>query len=478
MFMYQDLHELHLYCGWTIFACSILHSIAHLARWGQQGNLYLLFHHFSGISGLIIIATCLLICIPMTLWRDQIKYEIRKKAHYLFIVFALALCFHTPASAIPNGGFTAYVFGAILLWYFLDASYCYFFMTEKIETTNFRVLPSGVRMDMNVSERFHGLGDKGGFCYVCLPWVDKNQWHAFSLFENPSNPAERQIFMLKAGDWTSQVHRMLQRNTVRPVWVQGPFPTPYDSASLYDNTVLVASGIGITPALSVIRAHKSSRRINLIWAVRDRHLLEFFLQHLYLDNQGWNLIFYTGQEQLSESRFNLFMNTNVCIIEGRPKLRQVIPNIIYGIESGMGLPERYNPEVKTAASEMLIDLLSLPEDNTSVTSEQAESLAFYAAELGFHMSTESITEDFRRASMGSDKQSRCSSRTIVKNLAIGFRPWEPRCDARQFVMSLDKSLVIPTWGILYCGGARQVEQDLRKISDEFRIQIHIESFGW
>jgi ferric-chelate reductase len=286
MFMYKDLHELHIYCGLTILFFSCMHTIFHLARWAEQGNLYLVYTHFSGITGLIIILSCLLICVPMTIFKDRIRYEIRKRMHYLFILFAFALCFHTPTSAIPNGGFTAWVFGILLVWYFLDATYCYFFMTEKINTTNFRVLPSGVRMDMSVSKRFQKCGEQGGYVYVCLPWVSKTEWHAFSLFKNPENPAERQIFVLKTGDWTSKVHSVLQRNTVRPVWVNGPFPSPYNNAEAYDNQILVASGIGITPALSVIQAHKNSRRINLIWAVRDRHLLEFFLKHLYLDHEG------------------------------------------------------------------------------------------------------------------------------------------------------------------------------------------------
>ena len=475
--MYRDLHELHLYCGWTIFVFSIIHSVAHVARWSQQGNLYLLFHHFSGISGFVIILSCLIICIPMAMCKGTIKYEIRKFVHFLFLAFALALCFHTPVSAIPNGGFTAYVFSILLVWYMLDTFYCFFFMTEKIETTNFRVLPSGVRMDMNVSKRFQKMGANGGYCYVCLPWVDKHQWHAFSLFENPSNPAERQIFMQKTGDWTTKVHRMLQRSTVRPVWVQGPFPSPYDRASSYDNTVLVASGIGITPALSVIRAHKDSRRINLIWVVRDHHLLEFFLRHLYLDHQGWNLIFYTGKTKLSEAHIVIQANSNVCLIEGRPRLREVVPNIIYGIESGLGLPERYNPEVMNVATEMLLDVLSLPDDESSVTSEQAENLACYAAELGFHLPRD-ISEELQRSPEGYRQHRRRKSEVIMQNLGIGFRPWETHDGAARYVKNLDRKLVIPTGGILYCGGARQVENDLLQISDEFKIQIHIESFAW
>ena len=100
---------------------------------------------------------------------------------------------------------------------------------------------------------------------------------------------------------------------------------------MYDNQILVASGIGITPALAAINAFKSSRRINLIWAVRDPEMLEFFLEHLYLDHDGWNLIFYTGAAPLKPSMER--GNANIRVIKGRPNLPSLIPNVIYGNES-------------------------------------------------------------------------------------------------------------------------------------------------
>ena len=147
-------------------------------------------------------------------------------------------------------------------------------------------------MTMKVSDNFQRRGNHGGYGYACLPWVEKNQWHAFSLFENPRDPKERQMFMLNCGDWTNSVHAALQRNTVRPMYIMGPFSSPYKNADAYDNQILVASGIGITPALSIIRCHKDFRRTNLIWAVRDVSMLEFFLEKMYLDHDRWNLIFY------------------------------------------------------------------------------------------------------------------------------------------------------------------------------------------
>ena len=94
--------------------------------------------------------------------------------HYFFYVFAVALMFHAPASALPNGGFAPIVFGTMIVWYFLDMMYCMVFMSERIDTTIFDVLPSGVQMTLAVSERYI-TSFTGGYCYICLPWVDKTQ---------------------------------------------------------------------------------------------------------------------------------------------------------------------------------------------------------------------------------------------------------------------------------------------------------------
>jgi NAD(P)H-flavin reductase len=176
---------------------------------------------------------------------------------------------------MPNGGFIAPVLGSCIVLYTLDACYVYFFMCEKIETTAFHVLSSGVRISFDPSDRFQkSIVKRGGYAYINIPWISDKQWHAFSLFEDPHNPSTRQMFLQKSGDWTNAVHAALSRDTVRPCWIKGPFPSPYSQASSYDHHILVATGIGITPALATINALKSSRRINIIWVVRDAEMLE------------------------------------------------------------------------------------------------------------------------------------------------------------------------------------------------------------
>ncbi|KAL3816921.1 hypothetical protein ACHAXA_009116 [Cyclostephanos tholiformis] len=262
----NQAHEHHAHAGAYLAFDVWVHTLFHVLRWTSQGNLSLLWTSAAGLSGLIAVIATPLIAFPMMYYKDRLGYEVRKGLHFLFYLFAIGLCFHVPTNAVPNGGYIAPVLGTCILLYTLDAWYVYFFMCEKIETTAFRVLTSGVRMSMGVSERFRGsAAARGGFAYVNIPWINDKQWHPFSLFEDPHDPSTLQVFLLKNGDWTNAVHKSLSRDTTRP---------PYSQVSSYDNQILVASGVGITPALAAISAFKSSRRINLIWAVRDAEMLE------------------------------------------------------------------------------------------------------------------------------------------------------------------------------------------------------------
>jgi hypothetical protein len=404
MYMFKDSHHLHVYSGHFIFWSGLIHSLFHILRWADQGNMYLLVQNRGGLSGLVALIFLLFICIPMMFqfFRRRITFENRKFLHYGFYGMAIALAFHAPPSALPTGGFCAYVFPILLGWYTLDLLFVIFFMTEKVTTPIVQVLPTGVHMAMTVSNKFHARGNHGGIAYICLPWVSRNQWHAFSLYENNHTEMQREVFMSTTGDWTEQVHKEFQRNTVRPVWIQGPFLTPYSNAESYGNQIMVASGIGITPALSIIRAHKESRRTNLIWAVRDPNMLEFYLEHSYLDHTGWNLIFYTGNEPLNPALEEL--NTNVRIIKGRPKLAAVIPNVIYGIETGTGIPERYLPQNMLQVQERLLDVMYELKDTKMSNRKKllelkkvAQSEGFLFTNLIAQLENDNVEEESRRA---------------------------------------------------------------------------------
>ena len=144
------------------------------------------------------------------------------------------------------------------------------------------------------------------------------------------------VCMAVGGDWTKRLHDQVERPTRRPAWISGPFASPYATAVDYDNLILVASGIGITPAMSIITTYKETRRANLIWVCRDASLLEFYLDKCRFDDDGWTLVFYTGKRKLQLPNQ---LAPTVLIFHGRPDLPHIVREIIVGVESGNGLPE-------------------------------------------------------------------------------------------------------------------------------------------
>lgn len=541
MFTYDDLHELHVFCGWVCMTDGCIHTIMHLTRWIVQGNFELVVESRTGLSGLISVICILLVGLPMG-WeriRSRIRFETRKYIHYLFVVFCIAMAFHAPISGWPNGGFAPLVFPILILWWALDTMYVCFYMTERIGTSVFHVVPTGVQLTMKVSERFQRNAPDGGYCYINLPWISKTQWHAYSLFENPANPAERQIYMQKLGDWTIDVLGALQRDTHRPVWICGPFSSPYDNAAESDNQILVAGGIGITPAISVMRKHQDSRRSNLIWACRDPHMLEFFVKHGEFSRRGWNMIFYTGKQALYVGDTSEVVTSNgalVHIVRARPNLEDLIPNIIYSIESGEYVPEAFISEIKADAIAQLQEKLD-ELDELSLTSQQKMTeLINYSNDLGFlftDLMAEIVKDDknadllaptasdgeekkeSNRATMLSKIQGYKSTArmTVRKSMARGtlgpkaglrsratatwkavesgmdtwmedfeanmFKPWkEDSSEAREYVDSLDRKRVLETWGCLYCGGQGPLANALRKTTKQYGLSVALESFKW
>ncbi len=232
------------------------------------------------------------------------------------------------------------------------------------------------------------------------------------------------------------------------------------------------------------------------------------MDHLYLNNDGWILIFYTGKQPLSPALEN--SNNNIKIIKQRPDLYNVIPNIIYGIEAGVGVPEKYNPAEKRHVKEVLAKKLNDLEELGLTEDEIMEELTSLAHQNGFLLSNifqdescpgKGILQVIKENFANDDKQTtaygnkgpelrqrpntkdyqRLQQRQIRKQASLvedGYNPWEPQQNAAAFVKNLDKKSVKKTWGLLYCGGNKPVENTLREISAEFRIALYPESFAW
>lgn len=148
-----------------------------------------------------------------------------------------------------------------------------------------------------------------------------------------------QIFMTPTGDWTKEVYEeVTDYHQLRHCWVKGPYVSPYSAVSNFSNLVLVASGIGITPALGVMGQYKGNSRTKiLIWSTRCPMMLKFFVP-LFEKDATIAIIYYTGKEILSDAELKgLSSSKNIFIQRSRPSsLTATVTTVITSIESLTG----------------------------------------------------------------------------------------------------------------------------------------------
>ncbi|KAH8072411.1 oxidoreductase [Aureococcus anophagefferens] len=335
--------------------------------------------------------------------RKKVRYEVRKGLHTAgALAMGIAVALHAPKSVV------AYVVGPALAVYAADVLYQVFALTFHIETTVFHRLERGVQLSFENPPGFRA--DAVGYVYVMIPWIAKDQWHAFSLYQSPEHPGYSSV--------------------------------PYATASNFDNLVLVASGIGITPAINILAAAKETRRCNLLWMCRDASLVEFYLSAVEFDDDGYTVVYYTGKRELCVDTSRL--PARVLVFAKRPNLPRAIQGLIHAIETGTGLPEdavQASEEAKARASDAhrrQSEPGDAPMDRFAAASHESSKNSVSAADI------------FGEAGVDVDREA-----------------FFDACGAR-----------LSRWEILDCGGAQPVVDALTKFSREFFISFRKEKFDW
>lgn len=282
---------------------------------------------------MIAIGVTPLIILPMAVpyLRSRISFEWRKLMHYLCIVWAIALMCHAPQRIF-------WLIGVPFVIYVADKMVQVFSVTHLTESAYFQ--PLGDHSCIVSFENPPGFGrQNSAYVYLMLPWLSKYQFHAFTVFPC-SKPNHSSVCINKCGDWTGTLVDTIHVPTHKPAFVIGPFLSPFSSPAMDgENLVAVASGIGVTPAISLIKQYSNtSRRLNLIWICRDAALIEHFLQNVDFGCDGYTLVFYTGKERslvLGED-----VPPNIFVFNGRPNLERAISGIILSIATGICAPEK------------------------------------------------------------------------------------------------------------------------------------------
>ena len=146
-----------------------------------------------------------------------------------------------------------------------------------------------------------------------------------------------QVFISPIGDWSKGLYnQVIGRKQLQSCWVRGPFTSPYFVAHEYGHFVMVASGIGITPALGVMGQFPGfSRTKILVWCTRSKDMLMFFAP--LLKDAHLTVVFYTGKQKLELYELAIIQSYGNIFVEQKraESLTGTIASLIIQFENNM-----------------------------------------------------------------------------------------------------------------------------------------------
>jgi hypothetical protein len=533
---FSDYHRVHSLFGVIVGIESASHSFFHVLRWARRrDDIQLLWTSTTGITGLVAILLCPFIVLPMTVpyLKRRMTFEWRKGLHYLSILWGAALMCHAPERIFWLIGIPVFVYAS-------DKMAEGLFKTHLVESAHFQRL--GDTSCIISFENPPGFGKQNSaYVYLMLPWLSKYQFHAFTVFPC-TKPNHSSVCIHKCGDWTTKLMKTITTPTHKPAFVVGPFLSPFSSPAMdSENLVAVASGIGVTPAISLIKQYSStSRRLNLIWICRDAGLVENFLQNVEFGSDGYTLIYYTGRDRSLILKDDL--PPNVFIFTGRPNLERTISGIISSIATGEGLPEELQNRVITRTpaemrsklllekalsiytmdqlcdytikasnhynegSQPLVDLVNyqgvlstmrhlLGDDCDVVTDQITRNFEKVDSDddcrlnrdefedfLGLMLRGSDTNEELASVKRGLKRMSTCrdmfESGRAVSNSSEDEQSKDEFGIKKYLYGDEDGKFAAKNWNMLYCGGSQPVLDQLKAFKRKFGVGLSVEKFDW
>ena len=150
----------------------------------------------------------------------------------------------------------------------------------------------------------------GQYVFLYLPLINPFQLHPFSLVSVPERGSTASVIIEVQKGWTSSLKKsIIKGNSFKHVWIDGPYgkvDIPFFERTPF--VVLIAGGVGITPALSLLQGIRHTKtpipsRVHLIWTCRNQALFTEFAQEVGsilkdTDNVSLALqVYHTGESE-------------------------------------------------------------------------------------------------------------------------------------------------------------------------------------
>ncbi len=332
---------IHRYAGTSIAIFTIVHTVSHYVNFytaqklGINTTIRIHYDTYAGISGHIMLMSLFTLLIYSGRYFRTYLYDKFNFYHKFYWVMFFAFLFHGVGCFVKmnNGKCAPYYsdayFVPVLLIFLIERMYRWTRKPVFINKTVFFDDACAIYFTKNTLRYLPGQ-----YLLINYPQIDKT-YHPFTITSCPESEDHISVVIRGLGDWTkkfkeiqSNLDQVTNQNWIN---IDGPFSSPCDRVNDFDDLIFVATGIGITPFISIMKNYtfnyeKSEgvveKRITLIWINRENENFDWFDEEL---------------KEISESVPENYLGINVYLTESffEPSLVKEIsygeqPNYIQG----------------------------------------------------------------------------------------------------------------------------------------------------
>ncbi|KAL6838309.1 hypothetical protein ACP4OV_031813 [Aristida adscensionis] len=259
---FEHATRYHVWLGHLTMALFTLHGLFYVISWSMQGHLLeeMLEWKEIGVAnlpGVISLSAGLLMWVTSLHPVRKRFFELFFYTHQLYVVFVVFLAFHV-------GDFIfSFSAGAIFL-FMLDRFLRFWQSRTKVDIISAACRPCGtveLVFSKPASLRYNALS----FIFIQARELSFLQWHPFSVSSSPMDGRYHMSVLIKVlGTWTDKL-----RSTITDVQeqnrsdsesqsgritacIEGPYGHESPYHLMYENLILVAGGIGISPFLAIL----------------------------------------------------------------------------------------------------------------------------------------------------------------------------------------------------------------------------------
>ncbi|XP_071731267.1 ferric reduction oxidase 7, chloroplastic-like isoform X2 [Rutidosis leptorrhynchoides] len=339
----------HIWLGHLTLTLFTLHGLCYVYAWILEDRLVaqLIKWKDNGISnlpGVICLSAGLLMWVTSLPQVRRLNFEIFFYTHQLYVVFVVFLAMHV-------GDIIFSVIAAGLFLYMLDRFLRFFQSQKTVDILSAKCLPCGT-IELVFSKPEDLQYNALSWVFIQIRELSWLQWHPFSVSSSPLDGKHHLSVLIKVlGNWTRKLKEhitekqididgIIQPNFKLTASIEGPYGHESPYHSLYENLVLVAGGIGISPFLAILSdiIHRNNdtkpctpRNVLIIWAVKTSEELPLIhsldLNSIFPDKLNLEIQTYVTRESepsLEEGEVHKHVSSSACSSPSRSAMSKLV----------------------------------------------------------------------------------------------------------------------------------------------------------